>query len=220
MRGPSVCRRTPKRRSPARPRCRDRWGRRTDHRGRERGRVARTGRHRDCARPERPKHRRDEDTSGRRERHPPSAARGYARDARDPRKTATDPGLRRFDGTGDRLHGLDRRRPLHRVMDRRRLLAPEVVGSDRSGLGHVPLIEALAARPRRTWPEWNELLPRTKPVPREVDDVGRRVYFFPAGVIMRSVVFHRFADLFRWAADCASSQAGSIRLELAPVCLN
>jgi hypothetical protein len=160
-----------------------------DHRGAQRDRIAALLRRPDGSRPQRPENRRDQQTAGRDRSSqchwawPADRRQAYPPTQVHPRQL---PGaLRR----PLRDHRLADGRPLHRIMDRRRRLTPEVIGPNRTSL------PADGLRGPRS--EGDELLPRPEPVPRELDDVRCRVGFLFAGVIVGPVVvFHRFADLF------------------------
>ena len=172
-------------------------------RGSHRSRLHRTdhGRHDQAARRARPHHR----------QRPPSAERGHSnarhaypphpnpRQANPPDPHPRLPNPSQPNARPPSPHRTTHRRPLlgplHRVMDRCRRLAPEVVRSHRTrhdpagrGRGSVTLLR----RPRS---ERNELLPRPEPVSREVDDVRFPVAFL-ACLVVGSVVLHGFADLF------------------------
>jgi hypothetical protein len=97
------------------------------------------------------------------------------------------PGLDRI-GNGRRHGGRHRSRRLgclHRVVDRRRRLAPEIVGADGRRRGELlVLIRNAGARP-----EWDQLLGRAEPVPGEANDVCRCVSVL-VGLAVVPVVSH------------------------------
>ena len=183
----------------------DRGRRRPDHRRAQRSRIAPRLRSPNRSRPHRTDHGRHHQAACRARAHhhqrPPAAKRGHsnarhADPSHPPRPDPPHPNARPPSPAPDR-HRLPHLGPLHRVMDRCRRLAPEVVRSHRTrndpagrgrGRGSVTPI-------RRPRPERNQLLPRPEPVSREVDDVRSPVVFL-ACLVVGSVVFHRFADLF------------------------
>lgn len=88
-----------------------------------------------------------------------------------------------------RLDGVGR---LQNVVDRCRVLAPEIIGTHRRGR-----LEVHDAGLRNARTEGHEFLPGAEPVPRKAHDVARRVWLSSAFVAVRSFGFHLFADLFR-----------------------
>jgi hypothetical protein len=195
----------------------DRGRRRSDHRRAQRGRIATRLRCPHRSRPHRPDNRRDDQAARRAGRNgqqrPPPVDRGhpnpphphtYARHAPHPNPRHTNPRHPTPRHTNPRPPSPPRSTgwpphlgPLDRVMDRCRRLAPEVIRSHRARneAGEIGSIGD-DRRLRRPRPEWNELLARPEPVPREVDDVRRPVVVLLASLVVGSVVFHRFADLF------------------------
>jgi hypothetical protein len=187
----------------------DRRQRRGDHGGIQHGGTVSATRCRHRARPHRPHNGRHQETAerdaGRDHRRPSADLRQpAARETRPPARE-THPPVRetnpRQGKTPTRtLHRLDLRLhrtwPRHRVVHRPRLLPPEVLRPHRRGRTSHGLL-------RCSRPERHQLIPRAEPVSWEVDDVGRLVDFlFPCWGI-RSVVFHRFAEIFwRAARSC------------------
>jgi len=180
--------------------------------------------------PDRPDDRRDDQAPGRadsdHEQRPAPLERAKANRGQQqpPPENTTEPLAPRARGPSRSLGhapgGLPEFRPLVRVMDRCRRLAPEVVRSHRARyrVGRRGNIRDVSLR--RTRPERHQLLARPEPVSWEVDDVRCRVVVL-VNPVVGCVVFHRFCRPFS-SGPRSTRPPGRVvyALELAPVRLN